>query len=251
MMKINKETGFAHLLVIVLLAVVVVSGSGYYVYSKNHKDVKSSATPATSTVLAKPLPDDLLTTTEVQSLAEKQQPSKAIQGIELDTQGDTLVFRVKLADNSFLLFNAKSGVLISKGNTTEIEAGLDQLPDSLKTAVSFDQARTIALAQKPGGIIRMLKLEKEAGVVVFSVRFTDGSKVDINATTGAIVKTTGKTENKADTEKSENETETETHKKSSTTKPETEQEASTATTNTNSGSGSDSSGGGGGHGSDN
>ncbi|MFS8120100.1 MAG: PepSY domain-containing protein, partial [Microcoleus sp.] len=60
-------------------------------------------------------------------------------------------------------------------------------PPAADTAVTEAQARTIAQNQMPGKTITKVERENEEGVTVFSVRFSDGSRVDVNATTGAIV----------------------------------------------------------------
>ena len=55
------------------------------------------------------------------------------------------------------------------------------------TAISEAEARTIAQGQQPSKTITKVERETEHGVDVFSVRFSDASRVDVNASSGAIM----------------------------------------------------------------
>ncbi|HEX7259601.1 MAG TPA: PepSY domain-containing protein [Candidatus Saccharimonadia bacterium] len=52
--------------------------------------------------------------------------------------------------------------------------------------ITLTSAKSIAMAQHPGSTIRKVELETEDGVLVYSVRFVDGARVDVRASTGAI-----------------------------------------------------------------
>ncbi len=56
-------------------------------------------------------------------------------------------------------------------------------------SVTEQEARTIAQNQMPGKTILKVEHETEHGVNVFSVRFSGGGRVDVNASDGNIVRT--------------------------------------------------------------
>lgn len=64
----------------------------------------------------------------------------------------------------------------------------DEIPDGFVAELTLTQARTIAQDKRPGKTIKKVEREVEKGVGVYSVRFTDSGKVDVNAVTGAIMK---------------------------------------------------------------
>ncbi|MGC9041490.1 MAG: PepSY domain-containing protein, partial [Roseiflexus sp.] len=53
--------------------------------------------------------------------------------------------------------------------------------------VNAEQAAQIALAYRGGGQIRKVELERERGIDVYEVKFTDGAKVYVAASDGAVV----------------------------------------------------------------
>lgn len=56
-------------------------------------------------------------------------------------------------------------------------------------SVTFEQAKTIALGVFPDKTIKKVETELEHGVLVYSVRFTDSSRVDVNSNNGSVVRT--------------------------------------------------------------
>lgn len=56
-------------------------------------------------------------------------------------------------------------------------------------SISLDQAQIAALNANPSKIIQKIEIESEDGVVVYSFRFTDQSRVDVRASDGEIVRT--------------------------------------------------------------
>jgi uncharacterized membrane protein YkoI len=74
-------------------------------------------------------------------------------------------------------------------NSSSNEAGDDdgQVPAAPDGSISLDQAKAIALNVFPDKTIQKVELEMEHGVLVYSVRFTDDSRVDVRASDGVIV----------------------------------------------------------------
>lgn len=68
-------------------------------------------------------------------------------------------------------------------------------------AITIDEAKTIAQNVYPDKTIKKVELENEHGTVVYSVRFTDSSRVDVSAADGSVVRS----EMEADQEKEESE----------------------------------------------
>lgn len=64
--------------------------------------------------------------------------------------------------------------------------------------ISLSDAQAIAQAQFPDKTIRKVEAETEHGILVYSVRFTDGSKVDVSAADGSIVKSESESDDNED-----------------------------------------------------
>jgi len=79
----------------------------------------------------------------------------------------------------------------SKLSNATTETTKPTLPDNLNQPVDVDGAREIAQAQKPGVAVSRIDSAPVNGVTTYSIHFTDGTKVDVNATDGAIVKEGG------------------------------------------------------------
>lgn len=60
---------------------------------------------------------------------------------------------------------------------------------SSSSSINLDQAKAIALGVFPGKTIKEVETEVEHGILVYSVRFTDSSRVDVNSNDGSIVRT--------------------------------------------------------------
>jgi hypothetical protein len=88
------------------------------------------------------------------------------------------------------VFNAKTGERIktSVGPVISDDNDGDSLPADFSVQVTFEQARAIAQAKFPAGTINKIELDVENGIVVISVRFADKARVDVDATTGTIVR---------------------------------------------------------------
>ncbi len=186
-----KQDGFAHPVLILIVVGCLVVGAGVFMYGQQKADKPLSSASQTDNVsLSSPLPADLLTAAKIKEIAAVEKPGMAIKNIELEKEGEVYFYKVRLSDGSFILYNARSGVKVTKKTVdpAKIEKGHD-LPSNFKAAISFDKAREIALAQKTGGTIERIHLETEDGVVVYSVRFDNEARVDVDATTGAVVRT--------------------------------------------------------------
>lgn len=205
----NMQKGFAHLEVLLIgLAVAIVAGVGVYVVRQNSKPAQNSVTKNTSEQVA--LPEslgNLKTIDEIKTASSSSLNGATINGIELENENGTTVYKVKLSDGRVLVFNATTGATI----TEKTEANDDKDDDSLPAAsakISIDQARSIAQDRRPGKTISKIEVDNDGGKVYYSVRFTDSGKVEVDGTTGAIRKVEEpekqNEENKQEDQKTEN-----------------------------------------------
>lgn len=202
----SPQSGFALIPVMVVVAVLGVTSAGVYIYNQQNKSdsISSRGFENTDYTLVDALPEELLSLDQVKAMVLEEQPESQISTIELENGQNGLVYRVRLADGSQLGIDAITGKAITL-NHTEGEVDDSPLPANFIAAINFSRARDIALAQYPNGIIRKIELELEHGVVVYSVRFIDGSRVDVNAGNGKVERKQAKSQ----AERAERETEDE------------------------------------------
>lgn len=181
----QKQSGFAHLaLLVIIVAVVLVASVSLYISRSNKSKTLTSAKPSLETTL----PTDLLSISDVKELAAKDASGVALTSVELETEEGTFIYKVKLANGTVLFFNAKTGSKLTR-DAGENEAEDGTIPADFVAGISFDKAREIAMNAKSGGVIRKIELESEEGKMVYSVRFTDDARIDVDASNGTIVRT--------------------------------------------------------------
>jgi uncharacterized membrane protein YkoI len=186
MAKKTKSNGFVNMLkrtnlgpvFAVLIVLVFVGTTSAAVTSSrlNQQREQESALPAD---LAATLSVD-----DIRAIALAEVPSGSITGIELEQEDGVLLYKVKFSDGSFRLYNANTGELVNKD---EFETD-ETVPSGYVPGITLQEARTIAQNQRPGKTITKIELEVENGVVVYSVRFSDEGRVDVNADNGAVVR---------------------------------------------------------------
>lgn len=197
----NNQFGFAHPVLAVVL-VVVIGGVGFAGYRVMHHgdSVKqvNSATDQKSVSAALPLAlDDVLPVSEAKKIATGSETG-TVNGVSLETEEGVLVYKVTLPDNTVQVLNAKTGDKVKKtteaaehaaeaGDASEQEHAV--LPAAFTITVTPDKARAIAQAKYPNSKIVRIQLDVEDSKVVLSVRFADKARVDVDATTGAVVRT--------------------------------------------------------------
>lgn len=187
-MKKLKENGFSHVEgLLILVAISLIGGVGYYVYSQ--QQVSQSSTPQASVATVDTLPDNLdevLPIEEVQKLAKESNADGVISNIELTTEDGTLVYIVSLTDGSVLGFNALSGVSVVVDDDGENEED-SRFPSTVSAKISLSNAVAIAKKERPGVQVEKVEIEFEDGVLVYSVRFVDDGRVDIDANNGSVI----------------------------------------------------------------
>jgi uncharacterized membrane protein YkoI len=141
--------------------------------------------------------DGLKTLDEMRTLAQKDAPEGAtIIKVEVENEHGTVLYKVKFSDGSYRLYDAITG-LTYVDNSSGLETD-ESVPAGFVAGITIQQARDIAASQRPGKVITKIELEVEEGKVVYSVRFSDNGRVDIDATNGDVVRV--KSEESRDTE---------------------------------------------------
>ena len=108
----------------------------------------------------------------------------SIASVELEQEEGVLVYKVKFSDGTYKLYDARTGEMVAKSDL-EIDASV---PADFVATVSIDTARATAQGVFPNKAVKKIELETENGVVVYSVRFTDDSRVDVSAVDGTVVR---------------------------------------------------------------
>jgi len=84
-------------------------------------------------------------------------------------------------DRGAVYVDAQSGAVIASTLTQP------QPQPMAQAGITSDQAAQIALAYRGGGQIKEVKFERERGIDVYEVKFTDGAEVYVAASDGAVV----------------------------------------------------------------
>jgi len=192
-MKKNNQSGIGHIEALVIVAVIASIGFGVWrvADSNTNETTQASLNSENATAEVSELLTDL---SEIKPLEEIQQlatnaaaEGAQIVGIELEVEEGKTLYVVHLSDGSILAYDALTGesVAVTDDADDEIDEE-DILPADFSPQISLQQAIAIAQAERPDSRVEKVELEVEEGIVVYSVRFTDDSRVDVNATTGSI-----------------------------------------------------------------
>lgn len=85
--------------------------------------------------------------------------------------------------------NNQAAEVTTKTNPSNSTAGsVDSGTTSTVGAITSDDAATIARQRFPGKTVEKIETENENSGKVYSVRFTDDSRIDVRASDGAIVR---------------------------------------------------------------
>lgn len=185
----NKEQGFSHLLLFLAVpALLTISFAGWRVYNSTQKQnqLNSSRSDTAAEISTEAL-GEIMSIESMKKLATES-TEETVTNLELENEDGALVYKITLSNGKQIAFDAKTGAKI---NLIDSDIGHDDgaIPAGFVPTVSMAKAAEIALKQFPGGKIIKIALESEEGIVVLSVRFSDKSRVDVNAMNGAVVRT--------------------------------------------------------------
>ncbi len=148
-----------------------------------------AAAPAAVEVVADPAPAvtvvPAITANQAVSAARAAlNTAAALREVELETEHGVQTYKVKFAYGSSAVVNAATGAIISirVGGVTPIPTPV------VTTTITAEQAVVAArIALSTTASVREVETEREHGVVVFSIKFADGSRAVVDATTGAVI----------------------------------------------------------------
>lgn len=164
----------------VFAAIIIVGSASAFVATEQANTARDTEIAVPSNL------EGLLSFDDVKAIAMKDMPDVAISAIELEKEDGQMVFKVKFANGNVRLYDAMTGAPVMKDDELEDE----DVQATLHATISAAEARSIAMMHHSGTITR-IELETEDGVTVFSVRFADGGRVDVNAMDGSVMRVRG------------------------------------------------------------
>lgn len=169
-----------------LIIAIIFTATASTIAWQAKKDVKSRQETIEDNLQLPENLGDVLSLEDIRKLATIDTPSGAtITQIELENEEGSVVYKVKFSDGSYRLYDAKTGLAFNKVEAIEVDS---TVPAGFVAGISIQEARDIAAARRPGQTVIKIELETEEGVVVYSVRFGDGSRVDVNANDGNVLR---------------------------------------------------------------
>lgn len=183
----KNQNGFTVIEILVVVAVLgIVSLIGWRIVSKQNN--KSASQLNNQFVLPESL-DGVKSLDEIISLATSEIAARQVVTVELEQETEGLVYSIKLSDGNVLVFDAKTGKRIQLDSPDSADTDGDTpLPVGFKPAVTLETALNTAKSQRTGKAVEKVELEVEDGIVVYSVRFSDDGRVEIDATTGSVLR---------------------------------------------------------------
>jgi len=136
------------------------------------------------------LPDKLntiKTVAEMQARIKREMPEESIVGLELESDNDVTSYSVHLTSGEVVIFEAFTGEELEQPDDKDDALDKSQvIPADFITGVSIQ--RSIEVAQKEKSDAEAIKVELgvKNDTIVYSVYFTDGSRVDVRAEDGSI-----------------------------------------------------------------
>jgi uncharacterized membrane protein YkoI len=180
--ELMKQRNFKYVGSFAVVAVMALSLFGYSAAAQrnaNRQSIKENLE----------LSENLASVLPIEQIRERALADVAagitITSIELETEEGVTIYKVKFSDGTFRFYDATTGQAYVK--PSEIESD-ESVPADFVAGITIQQARDIASAERPGQTITKIELETEEGVVVYSVRFADGGRVDVSATDGSVVR---------------------------------------------------------------
>jgi len=205
----SEQKGFSAVEGLIIVAVISVVGfSSYYVVNRNDSDTQLSVDTSQSSELSEELPDDLeglKSMNEIESIAGVSETISIIS-YKLESSDSKTEYVIKLSNGKRLVIDARTGQVLSEEDT-------DVSSPSSKVPINMSLKEAFALAtSRYSSPVKEIEFETEDTKVTYKVEYVDGSKVEIDASTGSVIKSETKDEkqeDKSDDEKDEHEEEDE------------------------------------------
>lgn len=161
---------------------LVAAGTGLYINEMNQKNLANGEKISRTQALTEDLPDDLLSVDEIKSIVIDETPNTTVHTIVLEKSEDVYQYKAKLTNGSIVYFNARTGARIS---TMHDDSASPATPIDT-TKIGFNDARKIALATNPGGIVSKIELLTENGSLNYCVWFGESDHIDVRANDGLV-----------------------------------------------------------------
>ncbi len=185
----KNQNGFTIIEILIVITVLVLLGFiGWKFVDSQQKDSKASTQINKELVLPNNL-EGIKSIDEIITLAAPDLASRQVLAAELELENEGLVYSLVLSDKTVLVYDAKTGSKVQIKDSDDVETDADTpLPAGFKPAITLGAAVETAKLQRPGKVVEKVELEVEDGFVVYSVRFSDKGRVDVDATTGSVLR---------------------------------------------------------------
>lgn len=187
-MKITHKDQNGFTIIEILIVVVVLGIVGFVGWKFMDSKQQNTSQLNNQAVLPESLAD-IKPIDEIIALAASEIGTRQVLAAELEQEDEGLVYLIKLSDGTVLVFDAKTGNKVQLKSNDSAKSDEDKpLPVGFKPVVTIAAAVQTAKTQRVGKAVEKVELEVEDGIVVYSVRFGDDGRVDIDATTGNILR---------------------------------------------------------------
>ena len=191
----NRQSGMVgHVEILAAIVIVGVIGfAGWRVMSKDKQPTNDTPQASVETQTeASVLPTqltDIKSVDEIKTLATRGAGDLSITGVELEMEEGKAVYVVHFSDGSTQSFDAKTGTKLQLADNKNDDIDKTKnLPDGFVAGLTIQEAIDKAKAELPNQVVRKVEMKVEDGVVLYSVKFKNGGRVDVNAADGTIVK---------------------------------------------------------------
>jgi len=175
-------------ILLVVVVVAVVGYAGWRVVSSDDDSTKANINTTQETDVAGSLPTNLegfKTLEEITELAGSGVAGVDIIDFVLEEKDGEFIYKVIFSDGRKVRLNASSGEILSE-ETTDVSDD-DKIPAGLTLTVTPAQAYAMASTYSDSAVVK-IEFEVEDDKITYKVEFKDGSKVEIDASSGTVVK---------------------------------------------------------------